>query len=655
VGNDPYYTDSGIILYNVQNSTITNNTVLSNWHGIDLWSSSFNNFLGNNVSFNDYNAFYLHSSSSYNTFSDNIIMFNFNIGIFLRDGSSHNNIGSNNIFNNTYGLFLLISTNNNITKNIISNNKRGIWAETSSDLNRINENYLSSNYDRGIRFRSASNNTLIGNDFINNKYSIEISISSDNRITGNNFTFNLLGIRLATTSRHSVTDNNLTDNYGGISLHATSNTNISGNYISNNLSYAIRLSTSSYNSITNNTITDNNDGIILEYSSNIVIANNTVSWQKNFGINFLWSSSNILTNNEMTDNGVYIYGDQLEHWNTHFIDTTNTVNGKPVHYWKNQTGGIVPPGAGQVILANSTNVVVEYQNVSNGAVGIQLGFSNNNTITNNTVSSNKVYGIFLGFSNSNKIFYNNILNNTDQAYDNTRDKYQWDNGYPLGGNYWSDYIGVDLNRTPKQDVPPSDGIGDTPYKIDPNSRDNYPLMKPYFYKPLENYTILSQGWNLISIPLIQENKSISKALEMINSYYDAVQWYDLTDQFDHWKHYKIGKPFGNDLFELNETMSFWIHITNPGETIFLYNGTQPISNQTIQLHTGWNMVGYPSLTQHNRTVGLNNLTFDTHVDRIQWYDAGTKTWHFMGPDDSFVPGRGYWVHSKVDAEWEVPL
>ena len=37
------------------------------------------------------------------------------------------------------------------------------------------------------------------------------------------------------------------------------------------------------------------------------------------------------------------------------------------------------------------------------------------------------------------------------------------------------------------------------------------------------------------------------------------------------------------------------------------------------------------------------------------YRAATQTWHFMGSDDSFVPGRGYWVHSKVEAEWEVPL
>jgi outer membrane protein assembly factor BamB len=55
----------------------------------------------------------------------------------------------------------------------------------------------------------------------------------------------------------------------------------------------------------------------------------------------------------------------------------------------------------------------------------------------------------------------------------------WDDSYPSGGNYWSNYAGTDLYSGPYQNITGSDGIGDTPYIIDANNRDNYPLMQPY--------------------------------------------------------------------------------------------------------------------------------------------------------------------------------
>jgi len=55
----------------------------------------------------------------------------------------------------------------------------------------------------------------------------------------------------------------------------------------------------------------------------------------------------------------------------------------------------------------------------------------------------------------------------------------WDNGYPSGGNYWSDYNGTDLRKGPGQNVTGSDGIGDTPYIINTNNQDYYPLMMPW--------------------------------------------------------------------------------------------------------------------------------------------------------------------------------
>jgi hypothetical protein len=54
----------------------------------------------------------------------------------------------------------------------------------------------------------------------------------------------------------------------------------------------------------------------------------------------------------------------------------------------------------------------------------------------------------------------------------------WDDGYPSGGNYWSYYAGSDLYNGPNQDIPGSDGIGDSPYKVG-IEYDHYPLMNPW--------------------------------------------------------------------------------------------------------------------------------------------------------------------------------
>jgi len=91
----------------------------------------------------------------------------------------------------------------------------------------------------------------------------------------------------------------------------------------------------------------------------------------------------------MLENGIIILGDSLSDY-THEIDESNTVNGKPVYYWKDVNGGEIPDGAGQVILVNCKNIVVENQNLT--SVGIGVAFSSYSTIRNNTCSNTRQCG-----------------------------------------------------------------------------------------------------------------------------------------------------------------------------------------------------------------------------------------------------------------------
>jgi hypothetical protein len=67
------------------------------------------------------------------------------------------------------------------------------------------------------------------------------------------------------------------------------------------------------------------------------------------------------------------------------------------------------------------------------------------------------------------------------------------------------------------------------------------------------------------------------------------------------------------------------------------------------------MVGYPSLRNYNRTLALNNLTFDIHVDAIWTFNATSQKWLEIGASEHLKPRRGYWIHATQECEWEVPL
>jgi parallel beta-helix repeat protein len=260
----------------------------------------------------------------------------------------------------------------------------------------------------------------------------------------------------------------------GIAAHYSSSNAIVKNNLTTCNRMGIDLYYSSNNSISGNSITNNLYGIWLEVSSNNTISGNTFT---NDGLGVRWSYENWVEN--------------------------NSVNGKPLVYLENVSNYSVD-NAGQVILTRCDNIRVEGLNLSETDLGVQLLETNNSIISGNNlanniagayihVSSNNIIsgndisenlvGIWLYLSLNNMIYHNNFRDNTQQKYvdaptGDTLDN-AWDDGYPSGGNYWSDYNGTDLHSGPYQNETSSDGMGDTPYVIDADNQDRYPLMHPW--------------------------------------------------------------------------------------------------------------------------------------------------------------------------------
>jgi hypothetical protein len=168
--------------------------------------------------------------------------------------------------------------------------------------------------------------------------------------------------------------------------------------------------------------------------------------------------------------------------------------------------------------------------------------------------------------------------------------------------------------------------------------------------PTPTYTIpLSQGWNLLSTPLIPSDGSINKVLENITGKWDYIQLYNSTDS-DHWKSNMTYRPDQlNDLNSLDYSMGFWINITEPG--VFLTLKGQIPNNTVIPLYAGWNLVGYPTL---NDTMTVGNALWGTGADRVEVCDAlAPYRLREVGSTYIMKPGEGYWVHVPADATWVV--
>jgi len=511
---------AGISLRQSEHNIVDNNTVSFNYEGIGLMSSGNNTVTNNTVSYHTYGGLTVIESSNV-TIVGNRLISNQQQGITLNrcNGSF---ISGNEMVDDglvlTGDLIEQWNTHKIDSSNRVNGKPVYYWKNTvggtippnagevilANSTGVVVDGQNVSEGDVGIELGFSSRNAIANSTFSWNTWcGAYLWESDDNIILNNNASKNPRGIHLDRSNGNRLVDNRFHFNSNqDIRIYFSWNSLITGSVSSDSIE-GVELRFSDNSTIANNTISDKSQGISIYYSHNNSVTNNTVS-RSRWGISLDHSRGCRLVGNVMIENGILIGGDSLEDWNDHEIDTSNKVNGKPAYYWKNMVGGAVAQGAGQVILANTTGVVVKDQNFRNVTVGVELGFSSSNSIANNTASGNLYdFSLFqstgntianntlssitlttieLRQSNDNMVYHNNLNGGEFQVIDDSSNS--WDNGYPSGGNHWSDYAGADLYSGPGQNQAGSDGIGDTPVDIlGGANRDRYPLMSSWPWRP----------------------------------------------------------------------------------------------------------------------------------------------------------------------------
>lgn len=329
-------------------------------------------------------------------------------------------------------------------------------------------------------------------------FGISIYYSSNNKLTGNNITNNYGSIHLFYSSNNTVSNNNVTNNYDGISIYNAFNNTLSDNSITNNFNYGIHLSDSSNNIISSNTVTNNYwYGIYLGNASSNILFGNIVSNNGEDGIILeVGSNNNSLSSNNITNNdsGITLYSSS-----NNTISGNNIANNSNYGIWlfSSLSCSVSDNSANDnlvgILLEQSFNCFVNSNDVTNNECGISLYCSSGCSVLGNNANNNLV-GIELYYFSDNTIYHNNFINNTIQAQA-INSVNIWDDGYPSGGNYWSDYTGVDEFNGPGQNISGSDGIGDTPYDIDFQNKDNYPLMEPWMPAGVVADLVRRRAWS----------------------------------------------------------------------------------------------------------------------------------------------------------------
>jgi len=548
------------------------------YSGIRVDGCNYNNITGNTLT-NDFDGIFLTNSAN-NTICNNIIINNNWNGVHLKYVSNHNNINDNIISNNRNGINMEANSDDNeIVGNEITNHEwDGIDLVDSSRNEVINNNITDCFTGIYLNTGSPTYNVIYHNNFINNTYQVTcyaLNNTWDNSyLSGGNYWSDYTGVDLYSGPYQNATGpdgigdtpyiintNNL-DRYPLIRRYGSiRNLNISSAYLTiqsainapetldrhiifveEGTYYENVVLSKSISLIGENKVTTIIDGnmtatVVAVTADNVTISEFTI---RNGGGSYagisLSSNGNAITNNTMWNNW---RGISLEHYSAYNImahnNITNNLNGIAGELWSDSTiiGNTLKDNLlGIWIGPYSKRNTIAFNNIKNHwSEGISMWQSSNNIIIGNNITDNNQggqwSGIVVGFSSYNQFFHNNIANKKKQIDVQGEVVNVWDDGYPSGGNYWSDYISTanDTYSGPFQSETGSDGIGDTSYIIDANNTDTYPLMGPisffnaftwdettYYVHTVSNSTVsdfyLSRDYKLVSFDVNETSDTI---------------------------------------------------------------------------------------------------------------------------------------------------
>jgi len=245
------------------------------------------------------------------------------------------------------------------------------------------------------------------------------------------------GISLDDVKGCSIKNNVISNSFRGIYLQSSNNNTISNNTCMENGRSGIFLVESSVNLLDHNSVSDQLEGIVLVSSSDNVLEGNIANSNNESGILLREEcENNQLYNNSMTGNR-YNFED-VDGGN--IVDQSNLVDGKPIFYLE-ELSDIVIDGssnAGTLYCYDCRNITIKDLVLKNNKYGIYLSgieesylynitssenydgvhFTNSdeNMVTDCSISNNALSGLYLTESEKNLINNNHILANGIGVY-----------------------------------------------------------------------------------------------------------------------------------------------------------------------------------------------------------------------------------------------